>query len=33
MRILDLDLDFFVNNIAHHVSDYGERLDDGDYQP
>jgi hypothetical protein len=33
MRVIDLDLDFFINNIAHNVSDYGKRLDEEFYQP
>lgn len=32
MKVLDLDLDFFLNDIALHRSDYGERLSD-DYRP
>lgn len=32
-RILDLDLDFFLNEIAHHRSDVGTRLSSRDYKP
>jgi hypothetical protein len=28
MKILDLDLDFFINDIVHNVSDYDSRVDD-----
>ena len=33
MRVLDLDLDFFLNGIARWVDDYGPRLDENDYWP
>ena len=33
MRFLDIDLDFFINDIANFRSDYGERLDDDEYFP
>lgn len=33
MRILDIDLDFFINDIANFRSDYGERLSDDEYFP
>lgn len=33
MRVIDLDLDFFLDDIAYLVSDYGERLVESDYQP
>lgn len=29
MRILDIDLDFFQDDVAHFVSDYGDRLETG----
>lgn len=33
MRILDIDLDFFLSGIAHFVSDNEERLNDDYYKP
>ena len=33
MRILDLDLDFFISDIAYLISDDGSRLDDNYYKP
>ncbi|MDU5107637.1 UPF0489 family protein [Clostridium sp.] len=30
MRVLDIDLDFFQEGVAHFVSDYGDRLETGD---
>lgn len=33
MRILDLDLDFFISDIAHFISDDGDRLDEVYYIP
>lgn len=33
MRILDFDLDFFANDIAHFRSDFGERVDSSEIQP
>ena len=33
MRILDLDLDFFISDIAHFISGDSERLDDKYYIP
>lgn len=33
MRILDLDLDFFISDIAHFISSDSDRLDDEDYKP
>lgn len=32
MRVLDIDLDFFVSDIAHFVSDNGKRLNDDYYK-
>lgn len=31
MRLLDIDLDFFINDIANFRSDVGDRLDDSEY--
>ncbi|WP_211748759.1 UPF0489 family protein [Paenibacillus sp. Marseille-Q4541] len=33
MKILDIDLDFFISDIAHFIGDGGERLDEGYYKP
>ncbi|NFO31936.1 hypothetical protein FDB41_13780 [Clostridium botulinum] len=33
MRILDLDLDFFQNDIVHMVNDFGSRLEDTSIAP
>jgi hypothetical protein len=33
MRILDIDLDFFLDNIAHDNSSGGERLSEEDFKP
>ena len=33
MKILDIDLDFFLNDIANSRSDYGERLSSDEYFP
>ena len=33
MRVLDIDLDFFLNDIAHFANDYGDRLDESEYIP
>jgi hypothetical protein len=33
MRILDIDLDFFLNNIAHDNASDGERLSDDEFKP
>jgi len=33
MRVLDIDLDFFLDKIACWVSDYGDRLNSKDYIP
>ncbi len=33
MRILDLDLDFFLDNIAHWEEEDGSRLSDTQYSP
>lgn len=33
MHVLDLDLDFFLNNVAYFKIDDGERLDSKAYQP
>ena len=33
LRILDLDMDFFVTEVAHHCDPDGPRLDSGEYPP
>lgn len=33
MKVLDIDLDFFINDIANFRSDFGERLSDNEYFP
>lgn len=33
MRILDIDMDFFLDDVAHFKSFDGERLNDEDYKP
>ncbi len=33
MNILDIDLDFFINDIEHNVSDNGKRLNSDAYYP
>jgi hypothetical protein len=33
VQILDIDLDFFVHGVQHHVPSDGERLDDQHYPP
>lgn len=31
MQVLDIDLDFFLNDTVHFADDYGARLDESEY--